>query len=171
MTMNDPWVKSAEKYWKRAKHDLCVEHCESWTWGPYLIVSENSPLNKLTTEAIMAGMVEEAKSSFNSLNSVKEKDVITTTRHKEMETLLARALNSVNIDKPMEMSIFAVYSFLGSLKLVERRFYYKRFKNNYIDPEVFMQFPGSSYSLAAVRYFSQTYVLMYETFYNELFKD
>lgn len=169
MAMNDPWLPSAEKYWKKHKHDLCVEHCETWTWGPYLIRPDKLSLLKPTTVLTMEEIAEGTKNSFNSLNSVQEKDIITTTRHKEMEVLLAQALKSIDIREPMEMSIFVVYSFLGSLRLVERRFYYKRFKNNYIDPEVFMQIPGTSYSLATVRYFSQTYVLMYETFYNELF--
>lgn len=169
MSFGKPWTPKAEKYWRQAKHDLCVEHDDIFFSGAWAIATNNSYLIDAGVSVQMADIEKDFEARYNSLNSVLVKDLISDARHREIAKLLAKAIQEVHKKETMEEAVYTVYDFLRSLNIAERRCYYKRFKNSHIEYNEFLA-RDTQIALASIKYFAQTYITIYETFYSELFK-
>lgn len=117
----------------------------------------------------MSDIETDFETRYSSLNIVPVKDLIPGSRHTEIAKLLVEAMRKVQQKESMEEAIYIVYDFLSSLNITERCCYYKRFKNSLTEVCAFLA-RDTRIALASIRYFVQTYISMYETFYNELFK-
>lgn len=170
MNFGKPWTPKAEKYWRQAKHDLCVEHDDIFFWGAPTIVPNISYLLNNITSVQMSDIETDFEARYSSLNIIPVKDLIPGSRHTEIAKLLVEAMRKVQQKESMEEAIYIVYDFLRSLNITERCCYYKRFKNSHIEYSAFLA-RDTRIALASIRYFVQTYITMYETFYSELFKD